>query len=46
MNAVSTADTIKITEEEANLACEVYKALFNTVIHSKLKDIEQVRFYG
>ncbi|XP_033646263.1 synembryn-A-like [Asterias rubens] len=41
MNAVSTADTIKITEEEANLACEVYKALFNTVIHSKLKDIEQ-----
>ncbi|XP_022082696.1 synembryn-A-like [Acanthaster planci] len=33
-------ESVKLTTEQADLACEVFKALFNTVIHTKSKELE------
>ena len=34
-----------LTDDQANLACEVLKALFNTIIHADLSDLEGVCMY-
>ena len=38
-----SVESITMTKEQADLACEVFKALFNTIIHTKLQDLAQVR---
>ena len=34
-----------LTDDQANLACEVLKALFNTIIHANLSDLEGVSIF-
>ncbi|XP_072047578.1 chaperone Ric-8A-like [Amphiura filiformis] len=38
----ASEDLETLTDDQANLACEVLKALFNTIIHANLSDLEGV----
>ncbi|XP_038044338.1 synembryn-A-like [Patiria miniata] len=37
----TVVESVKMTAVQADLACEVFKALFNTVIHTKAKELEK-----
>ena len=41
----ASEDLETLTDDQANLACEVLKALFNTIIHANLSDLEGVSIF-